>query len=370
MKAKAAITRGIGTFTIETIEVGRPEAEEVLIEIKASGVCHTDLDSMSWGRPMIMGHEGAGIVVSVGEGVSGLEAGDHVILNWAMPCGKCFQCDHGNYNICEDYSPVTGARAGKGITAGHAALDATMFEGEGIERSFNIGTLSSHTVVRKEAVVKAPASMPYSSACILGCGVMTSVGSAVNVAKVPGGSSVAVLGAGGVGLNVIQGCRISGAGKIIAMDLSAQRLEMSKFFGATHTIQVGRADGDLEKAIAAARLLCDGRGADFAFECTGNPQLGAAPLALVRNAGMAIQVSGIEQEITIDMNLFEWDKVYVNPLYGKCNPSVDFPRLFDQYQRGELFLDELVSKTYPLESLQLAFDDMLLGRIAKGVILF
>jgi S-(hydroxymethyl)glutathione dehydrogenase/alcohol dehydrogenase len=133
---------------------------------------------------------------------------------------------------------------------------------------------------------------------------------------------------------------------------------------------VGRSDQALQNAIADARQLCDGRGADFAFECTGNPQLGAAPLALVRNAGMAVQVSGIEQEIIIDMNLFEWDKIYINPLYGKCNPMVDFPRLFDLYHRGELFLDELVTKTYSLESLQSVFDDMLHGRIAKGVVIF
>jgi S-(hydroxymethyl)glutathione dehydrogenase/alcohol dehydrogenase len=370
MKAMAAITRGTGTFTIEPVEVGRPAADEIMVELKASGVCHTDLDSLSWGRPLILGHEGAGIIVSVGDGVADLAAGDHVILNWAMPCGICFQCEQGNHNICETYSPVTGARKVDGTTAGHATLDATLFEGRGIERSFNIGTLSTHTVVRKEAVVKVPTNIPFASASILGCGVMTGVGSAVNVAKVSRGSSVAVLGAGGVGLNVIQGCRIAGAERIIAMDLSAQRLEMSKFFGATHTIEVGRSDQALQNAIADARQLCDGRGADFAFECTGNPQLGAAPLALVRNAGMAVQVSGIEQEIIIDMNLFEWDKIYINPLYGKCNPMVDFPRLFDLYHRGELFLDELVTKTYSLESLQSVFDDMLHGRIAKGVVIF
>jgi S-(hydroxymethyl)glutathione dehydrogenase/alcohol dehydrogenase len=145
---------------------------------------------------------------------------------------------------------------------------------------------------------------------------------------------------------------------------------MSKTFGATEVILVAKSPGGMDEAYAKVKMLTDNRGADFAFECTGNPRLGAAPLALVRNAGTAVQVSGIEEEITIDMNLFEWDKVYINPLYGKCNPTVDFPILFESYRKGELLLDQQISRTYALEDLGDVFDDMLNGRIAKGVILF
>ena len=370
MKAKAAISNGKGSFSIEEIHVAEPSVDEVLIQIKASGVCHTDYDSMKWGRPLVMGHEGAGIVIETGSNIRSVSKGDHVLLNWAMPCGHCFQCENGNRSICENFSPVTGAKDAKGLTAGHPGFNGTTFQGEGIERSFNIGTLSQFTIVKEEAVISMPKEIPFSSACILGCGVMTGYGSAINAAKVSKGSSVAVLGIGGVGLNVIQGSRIAGAKMIIALDLSAARLQMSKKFGATHIIQVDRGPGGMEDAYKQVKALTSGRGADYAFECTGNPKLGAAPLALVRNAGMALQVSGIEEEITIDMNLFEWDKIYLNPLYGKCNPPVDFPILFDLYKKGELLLDELVSRTYPLEGLGDVFDDMLNGRIAKGVILF
>lgn len=370
MKAKAAISNGKGSFSIEEIEVGHPGHGEILVQIKASGVCHTDYDSMKWGRPLVMGHEGAGIVVEAGSNIRSVAEGDHVLLNWAMPCGHCYQCEAGNRSICENYSPVTGAKNKHGLTGGHAEFSSTTFNGTGIERSFNIGTLSQYTIVKEEAIVRMPKDIPLASACILGCGVMTGYGSAVNAARVKRGSSVAVLGAGGVGLNVIQGCRIAGASKIIALDLSPVRLSLSEKFGATHVVQVSKEPGGMEEAYSKVKELTSNRGADYAFECTGNPKLGAAPLALVRNAGMALQVSGIEEEITIDMNLFEWDKIYLNPLYGKCNPPVDFPILFDLYKKGELLLDELVSRTYKLENLGDVIDDMLNGRIAKGVILF
>jgi len=370
MKGKAAITDGKGSFSIEEIVVGNTARDEVLIEMKASGVCHTDYDSMKWGRQLILGHEGAGIVLETGSDVEGVSPGDAVLLNWAMPCGRCFQCREGNFSICENYSPVTGKKGLHGVSGGHPEFNGTIFSGIGIERSFNIGTLSSHAIVRKEAVIVLPSGIPFASACIVGCGVMTGYGSAVNAAKVSPGSSVAVLGTGGVGLNVIQGCRVAGAGKIIALDLSPSRLTMSKQFGATDVILVSDKPGGMEDAFESVRALTDGRGADFAFECTGKPALGAAPLALVRNAGMAVQVSGIEEEITMDMNLFEWDKIYLNPLYGKCNPAVDFQKLFSLYKEGSLLLDELVSKTYRLEELEMVFDDMLNGRIAKGVVLF
>jgi S-(hydroxymethyl)glutathione dehydrogenase / alcohol dehydrogenase len=370
MTGKAAIADGSGSFWTEEIVLSKPHENEVLVEIRASGVCHTDHDSLRWGKRIILGHEGAGIVLATGPDVTSVAKGDHVLLNWAMPCGYCYQCIRGNKNICENQSPVTGAKNESGLTAGHPRIGSTLFLGKGIERSFNLGTLSSHTIVREPAVIKMPAAIPFPSACMMGCGVMTGYGSALNVAKVGPGASVAVLGTGGVGLNVIQGCRIGGATRIIALDLSAARLEMSRDFGATDIVLVARTENGLAEAIEKVKTLTEGRGADFAFECTGNPLLGAAPLALVRNGGMAVQVSGIEQVIPFDMNLFEWDKIYINPLYGKCDPAVDFPKLFELYLDKTLKLDELVSKTYALEELGSVFEDMLAGRIAKGVILF
>jgi S-(hydroxymethyl)glutathione dehydrogenase/alcohol dehydrogenase len=365
-KAKAAIADGNGGFFFDTVNVGKPSAGEVKIKIKASGICHTDWDSIkTWNKKFIIGHEGAGNIVELGEGVTEFSVGDKVILNWAIPCGECFQCQEGNLHICEVNSPVTG----NGL-CGHANKQACDHDGETLERSFHLGTMSEYTVVKAAAVIKINSDIPFPSASIVGCGVMTGFGSAVNAAKVKAGSSVAVLGCGGVGLNAIQGAAISGAAKIIAIDLSAERLVKAKEFGATHTVLAKTNDPDLEHMVNEVKGLTNGRGADYAFECTAVPALGSAPLALIRSSGVAVQVSGIEQKIDFDCELFEWDKIYINPLYGQCNPKRDFAQILDLYDAKKLKLDELVTKTYSLDDLQAGFDDMLAGRIAKGVIVF
>jgi S-(hydroxymethyl)glutathione dehydrogenase/alcohol dehydrogenase len=366
---KAAVAKGSGNFSIEDVEIHDPQDDEVIIKIKAAGLCHTDYDSLSWGKTIVMGHEGSGIVHKTGKSVQGLLPGDSVILNWATPCGYCFQCLEGNQHICENNSPVVAGA--NGYTPGHAHLNGTTWNGKSIERSFNLGTLSEFAIVKSSAVVKnSSQKMSFEAASIISCGVMTGYGSVANAARVKPGSSVVVLGTGGVGLNVIQGAKISGATKIIAIDVNNRRLELASEFGATHTIKADKEDTGLLNAAKQVKALTNGRGADYAFECTAIPELGAAPLAMVRNAGMAVQVSGIEQEIKIDMNLFEWDKIYINPLYGKCRPQIDFPILIDLYDKGSLLLEEMVTQTYPLSGLEKAFDDMLQGKNAKGVIIF
>lgn len=366
LKSKAAIADGNGNFSIQQIDVDDPQSDEVLVQMKAAGICHTDWDSQSWGKQLIMGHEGAGMVKKVGPNVSDLKEGDAVILNWAVPCFKCFQCQEGNQHLCEINSAVV---AGNKISSGHARFESSTLNGIPIERSFSLGTMAEYALVREAACVKIVVNIPFPSAAIISCGVMTGYGSVVNVAKVKPGSSVVVLGAGGVGLNVIQGARMAGASKIIAVDINAQRLDMAKEYGATHVILASKADEGLLAAANEVRLLTE-RGADYAFECTAIPALGAAPLAMVRNAGVAVQVSGIEQEIKIDMRLFEWDKVYINPLYGKAKPQVDFTILQELYASGQLILDKMVTRTYPLAQLGQAFSDMHQGLNAKGVIVF
>ena len=366
---KAAITSGDGHFKIEEIEVNDPKDDEVLVKIKAAGLCHTDYDSLSWGKQLIIGHEGAGVVVKVGKAVKSVVPGDKVILSWAMHCGHCFQCLEGNQHLCEVASPV--AAGANGYTPGHADPSGTTLNGEPVIRSFNIGTMAEYTLVKESAVVKNHSGkMSFPAASIISCGVMTGYGSVVNAAKVKPGSSVVILGTGGVGLNVIQGAKVAKAGKIIAIDVNPTRLEMAKEFGATHTLLADKADTGLLKAALQVKEMTGGRGADYAFECTAIPELGAAPLAMVRNAGTAVQVSGIEQEITIDMNLFEWDKTYINPLYGKCRPQIDFPDIIALYEDGQIRLEEIITRTYPLNELNKAFDDLLAGRNAKGVIVF
>lgn len=369
LQSKSAIAIGDGKFVIENVTLANPKSDEVLVKMKAAGLCHTDYDSLSWGKPIVMGHEGAGIVASVGRDVKGFSTGDAVILNWATPCMICFQCQEGNQHICENNSPVVAG--GNGHTPGHADLEGTKWNGKVIERSFNLGTLSEYALVKKSALVKVDkTNLNFSAAAIVSCGVMTGYGSVVNSAKLQAGSSVVVLGCGGVGLNVLNACEISGAGRIIAVDINPHKLELAKQFGATDVILANKNDEGLNQVAQQVKELLGGRGADYAFECTAIPSLGAAPLAMIRNAGTAVQVSGIEEEITIDMRLFEWDKIYINPLYGKCRPQIDFPKLMRLYKKGDLKLDEMITREYRLGDLETAFSDLLAGRNAKGVVVF
>lgn len=365
MQAKAIISNGQGNFTLEEVTINEPGTNEVRVKIIAAGLCHTDWDSIkTWNKKFIVGHEGAGIIECVGENVKGLSVGDKVILNWAIPCGDCFQCREGNLHICEQNSPVCGC----GLD-GHAQIESTTHHNKGIERSFHLGTLCEYAIVKPEAVVKIDSDISFAAASIVGCGVMTGWGSVVNAANVTVGSSVCVIGCGGVGLNVIQAAKQSGAAKIIAIDISEDRIEQAKKFGATDGVIAEANDIDFINVKAAVKAMTDGRGADYAFECTAIPALGSAPLTLIRSAGTAVQVSGIEQRIDFDCELFEWDKIYINPLYGMCNPERDFKKIISLYNQNKMQLEELVTKTYTLENVAEGFEDMLNGRIAKGVVL-
>jgi S-(hydroxymethyl)glutathione dehydrogenase/alcohol dehydrogenase len=219
-------------------------------------------------------------------------------------------------------------------------------------------------------VVRIDVDIPFPSAALLGCGVMTGFGSVINAAKVKPRSSVVVLGTGGVGLSCIQGAVHAGAGMVIGVDVNPARLELATQFGATHTILASRNDAGLLEAAKQVRQLV-GRGADYAFECTAVASLGAAPLAMVCNGGVAIAVSGIEEVVPIDMQLFEFDKVYMTPLYGQCRPQIDFPMLLELYAHGRLKLDEMVTRTYPLSEAGLgeAFEHMREGLNARGVLI-
>ncbi len=354
MKAKAAVADGKGGYSIDDIEVGDPGPGEVQVQIKASGVCHTDYKQLGVWPAMIMGHEGAGVALKVGAGVTNVAPGDRVIMNWAMPCGNCFACRNGLRNVCENQPKVPNERF--------------THKGRNLPVSFGLGTMSTVTVVPHQALIKLDVEMPFTSACILGCCVMTGYGSVVNVAKMEAGSSAVIIGAGAVGICCIQGARIAGASAIVAIDVNPKKLEYAESFGATHTILADRADDGLIAASKKVKQLFGGHGADYAFESTSVPSLGAAPLAMIRNGGTALQISGIEEKVSIDMSLFEWDKIYMNPLYGKCVPERDFPKLLKHYQQKQLKLDEMITGVYTLDQLPQAFEDMLAGKNAKAVL--
>ncbi len=357
-----------GTPTVVEIEVDDPGPGEVLVDLKASGVCHTDHDMLGLPMPFVMGHEGAGVVGAIGDGVTGIAVGDRVVLNWAIPCGICANCVAGIRHLCLNGSPIAGGMKG------HADFNRSRYNGSGVYRAFNLGTMSTKTVVKAAAVTRISTAgrmdeVSFPAAAIVGCGVMTGWGSAVNAANVRPGTAVVVLGCGGVGLNVIQGARIAGATTIIGVDPKETRRQMAIEFGATNIVDPE--DATLDRLAEVLKgMTPDGLGFDYAFECTAVPELAVFPLALVRAGGMAVAVSGVEQEITVDMRLFEFDKTYINPLYGQCKPERDFDRIFALHASGQMKLDELVTRTYKIDDVAEAFDDLLAGRNAKGVLVF
>lgn len=365
LRARAALSDGQGHFSIDTVEVDAPGPGEVRVRLVASGLCHTDHQSLTWPGPLVMGHEGAGVIESVGQGVSHLAVGTRVLLNWAIPCGRCPRCVAGQGALCERTQGVDPALGSSDVAHG-----STRWRGQPIGRAFRLGTLSEFTLVRVEAVTPMPAALPLHQACILGCGVMTGVGSVINSAQVQAHDSVAVLGCGGVGLSVIQGARIAGAGRIIAVDRRADSLARAKAFGATDVVQVGDDDTDLQRAVDEVRQLTGGRGVDHAFEATGVDRLAFAPLRFVRHGGTALQVSGAHGQAHINVLDFWWDKRYLVPLYGGCQPERDFPRLARWALDGRINLQAMVTSRYTLDELPQAMDDLLSGRNIKGVIEF
>jgi S-(hydroxymethyl)glutathione dehydrogenase / alcohol dehydrogenase len=360
--ARALVSRD-GTRFVTDLEFAPPGPREVMVAIEASGLCHTDLYVSDQPGMYVLGHEGAGVIEQVGAGVADVAVGERVVLNWAMPCGACFQCACGSQHLCERQSPL--------LTLGGWNGPAAPLTDSGVQahRAFGLGTMATRTVVPASAVW-AIGDMPFASAAILGCGVMTGVGSVLNVARVNPGERVVVIGCGGVGLSVVQGARLAGAGQIIAVDLSADRRAMAARFGATCVIAPDDSDEELIDVARQVHAMTSGRGADYAFECTGVPSLAATPLRMIRHGGTALQISGFDATVPIDLSLFMFDKLYINPLYGRCAPARDFPRLLDLYRSGRLLLDEMVTRTYALDDTETAIADLLAGRNAKGVVVF
>lgn len=360
---KAIIADGEGSHALADIQLARPEGKEVAVRIMAAGLCHTDVDAIrTWKGPFVAGHEGAGVIVAVGDRVTRFRAGDRVILNWAIPCRACPMCDRGLMPLCETSSPANG----DGMT-GKPRPGATLHRGNPVESAFNLGTMAEYALVVEDACQPLFAKVPFDVGAIMGCAVMTGYGSVINAARVTRGASVAVLGCGGIGLSVIQAAAIAGAGTIVAIDVADDRLARARDFGATHTLVNRGSQSGFAQLRESLNAVVPG-GTDFGFECTGVAALGPAPLALVRHGGTAVQVSGIEETIPFDCTLFEWDKTYINPLYGQCDPDRDFPILQCHYLSGALLLDQMISRTYPLADLATAIEDLAAGRIAKAVL--
>jgi S-(hydroxymethyl)glutathione dehydrogenase / alcohol dehydrogenase len=308
--------------------------------------------------PVVLGHEGAGIVEEVGSAVKDLKPGDHVVLSWVENCGKCHYCTSGHDHLCD-----TGIRSSM-------AGQESVFEKDGIDiaRMAGVASFAERTVVRATACIKIAEDVPLDRACLVGCGVMTGVGAAINTAKVRPGETVAVFGCGGVGLNVIQGAALCGASRIIAVDLSPSKLELAKTFGATDVVN-GK-DGNAPDQI---RELTGGLGVDYAFEVIGIPSVITEAFMSLKRGGKVIVVGvtpmGEMVQIPGQMIALE-EKSVIGSLYGSANMKRDMPRLVDLYLGKKLKLDELVSKRIKLEAVNEAFADMEKGAVARSVIVF
>ncbi|HUZ78830.1 MAG TPA: Zn-dependent alcohol dehydrogenase [Chloroflexota bacterium] len=349
-------------LTIEAIDVDRPRGREVLVRTVATGVCHSDLhvvngDSRYSERPMVLGHEGAGIVEAVGEQVSALKPGDHVVACLSGFCGACPQCLSGHPNVC------TG-----GIIPRDAATAPRLSQhGERVWSFADIGSYAERMLLHENSVVKIDADLPLDRAALVGCGVLTGVGAALRTSGLQAGQTVAVFGCGGVGLSIIQGARIGGARQIIAVDQFDAKLEMATRLGATHTV-----NGTKDEAVAAVRALTGGLGVDHAFEAVGNTGLVRQAIESLAIRGTATIVGVLPPDALIQ---FPWLAIrqecrVQTSRMGSNQFRTDIPRYLDFYQQGRLLLDEMVSRRGHLDDVNEAFRAMQAGEVARTVLLF
>lgn len=366
MEIKAAVFREVGgPFNIETLGLQGPRRGEVLIKVAAAGVCHSDYHLITGDlrhyKPVVPGHEGAGTVVEVGEGVKGIREGDYVALNWAPNCGECFYCREGRRSLCETFIPSIWAGT---MRDGSTRLSK---EGEKVYHFSAISCFAEYAVVPQESCVVLPQDIPPTVAALIGCAVTTGIGAVKRTAVVEPGSYVAVFGAGGVGLSTIMGAKLAEAGKIIAVDVVPEKLKLAREFGASDTLL---ASEDVHKEIVE---LCEGRGADYVFEAIGSAAVQEQALKALRPGGTLVLegIAPMGSQTNLPGALITRRELTIKgSYYGSADTAVDFPLYGKLYQEGKLDLDRLVSKTYSLDEINQAYDDLVGGKIARGVIVF
>lgn len=358
---KAAVCRAFGeALTIEDLSLAPPAAGEVRVEVAACAICHSDVTAADggWGGvlPAVYGHEAAGVVKELGADVSGLQVGDHVVVTLIRSCGHCHYCNQGKLVCCE----------GSFHLDAHSPLATE--EGGAVTQGIATGAFAEAVVVDRSQVVAIPKDIPLASASLLACGVITGFGAVVNTAQVPAGASVAVIGAGGVGLNSIQGAVLSGANPIVAIDVKREKLETAKAFGATHGFLAGSDDlaGEL-------RAITQGRGMDYVFVTVGAKAAFDSAYALLAKSGTSVLVgmphSGVDS--AFEVADFAYDcKGILGSRMGNARIAVDIPYLIELYRQGRLKLDELISGRFPLERINEAIAEVKAGSALRNVIVF
>ncbi len=369
MKVRAALATKAGApLEITTVDLDGPRVGEALVEIKATGVCHTDAFTLS-GKdpeglfPAILGHEGAGVVVETGPGVTTLKKGDHVIPLYIPECRNCPACISGKTNLCIAIRETQG----KGLMPDGTSRFSQ--SGTMIHHYMGTSTFANYTVVPEIALAKVREDAPFDKICYIGCGVTTGIGAVINTAKVQPGDRVVVFGIGGIGLNVIQGARLAGAGMIVAIDVNAARAEIARKFGATHFVNPSEVKGDLVPYLID---LTRG-GADFSFECVGNVKLMRQALECCQRGwgtSVIIGVAGAGEEISTRPFQLVTGRTWKGTAFGGARGRRDVPKIVDWYMDGKINIDDLITHTMPLERINEAFDLMHAGKSIRGVVIF
>ncbi|MCO4173030.1 S-(hydroxymethyl)glutathione dehydrogenase/class III alcohol dehydrogenase [Aeromonas veronii] len=367
IKCKAAIAWGPGQpLSIEEVEVMPPQAGEVRVRIVATGVCHTDAFTLSGEDPegvfpCILGHEGGGIVESVGEGVTSVKVGDHVIPLYTPECGECKFCKSGKTNLCQKIRTTQG----KGLMPDGTTRFSK--DGQPIYHYMGTSTFSEYTVLPEISIAKVDPAAPLEEVCLLGCGVTTGIGAVMNTAKVKEGESVAIFGLGGIGLSAVIGARLAKAGRIIAIDINESKFELARKLGATDCINPNDYDKPIQEVIVE---LTDG-GVDFSFECIGNVKVMRAALECCHKGwgeSVIIGVAGAGQEISTRPFQLVTGRVWRGSAFGGVRGRSELPSYVQRYMQGEFRLDDFITHTMGLEQINEAFDLMHQGKSIRTVI--
>ncbi len=366
MLIQAAVLRApTGVLSVEEIEIEAPRRGEVRVRIAASGLCHTDWETMRGDQPCrlpaVIGHEGAGVVEAIGPGVTLVAPGDHVALSWSPNCGHCFYCDQGQPILCE---PARAANANGVLFDGEPRFSAM---GEPVYFYSLVSSHAERTIVAEQAAVPLPKDFPLDRAALLGCAVMTGYGGAVHAGRTRPGDSVVVIGCGAVGLNAIQGARIAGASTVVAVDLNPRKLALAEAFGATHAVNAATHD-----PVQVVRDLTKGRGADVAIEAAGQNVTIRQTLEASRPGGRVVILgkTAAGAEIRLPFSSLMGEREIVRTSYGMSRPRVDFPRLAELSLAGELHLDELISMKLPLAEINRGFEELASGNVARAMVVF
>jgi S-(hydroxymethyl)glutathione dehydrogenase/alcohol dehydrogenase len=368
-ESRAAIAREAGQpLSIETIQVDGPREGEVMVEIKATGVCHTDAFTLSGADPeglfpSVLGHEGAGVVVETGLGVTSVSKGDHVIPLYTPECRQCEYCTSGKTNLCQAVRGTQGQGLMPDETSRFSIGDDSLFHYMGTS------TFSNFTVLPEIALAKIRKDAPFDKVCYIGCGVTTGIGAVINTARVEPGANVVVFGLGGIGLNVVQGARLAGANMIVGVDINPDRQVLGENFGMTHFVNPNEAEGDL---VAYLVGLTKG-GADYSFECIGNVEVMRQALECCHKGwgeSIIIGVAPAGTEISTRPFQLVTGRVWRGTAFGGARGRTDVPKIVDWYMEGKIKIDELITHTMPLDEINTAFDLMHEGKSIRSVVLY